>query len=60
VKFPQGCRRQLGSGHGDKGVASRLAGGWIEVQLDLGDSAYSGEEEPQIGFSDARREVADV
>ena len=60
VQFPQSCRRQLGSGHGDKGVATRLVRGRIEFQLDLGDGAYPGEEEPQVGFGDAGGKVSDI
>ncbi len=60
VQFPQSCRRQFGGGHGDKGVASRLACGWIEVQFDLGDGADPGKEESELSFSDAGREVADI
>ena len=60
VQFPQSCRRQFRGGHGDERVASRLACGWIEFQFDHGDVADPGKEEPKLGFSDARREVADV
>lgn len=60
VKSAQGCSRQCGGGHGDKGVASRLVRGRIEHQLNLGDAPYPGEQEPQVGFGDARREVADI
>jgi hypothetical protein len=34
--------------------------GRIELQFDLGDGAYSGEEVSEVGFGDAGREVADV
>ncbi len=35
-------------------------GAVTEVQLNLGDAAYPGEQEPQVGFGDVRREVADI
>ncbi len=60
VQFAQSCCRQFGGGHGDKGLASRLACGWFEVQLDLGNGADPGKEEPKVSFSDAGREVADI
>ena len=60
VQFPQSCRRQFRAGHGDERVASRLPCGGIEFQLDLGDSADPGKEDPELGFSDVRREVAYV
>jgi hypothetical protein len=34
--------------------------GRIALQLDLGDGAYPGEEESEVGFSDTGRKVADV
>lgn len=44
VQFSQGGRRQFRGGHGDETVASRLAGGWVQVQLDRGNSADPGKE----------------
>jgi len=60
VKFAQGCRRQLRGGHGDKGVASRLVRGRIELQLDVDDGAYPGEEKSEVSFSNDGGKVADV
>ncbi len=60
VESAQGCSRQFGAGHGDKGVPSRLVRGRIEHQLNLRDAPYPREQEPQVGFGDARREVADI
>jgi hypothetical protein len=60
VQLAQGGRRELGSGHGDKGVPARLMGGGIKHQMDLGDGPGAREQKPEVGFTDVWREVADM